>query len=283
MAREDRADFPPGHCPLTVEQLTAGTGNPIVVVDFLQLTSARPLAEVLSARGGGRPIYRIDPVTDLAHDDRYRPLESLADGYAGACMRNGLVRGELTVAGYCSAAALALLLAARLARLATVGAILIQPTWPNTRSICEHFRSFRADLGASVNQLPSHGTDTGLLPDTAADPNLILQQMHAILERDLRAMAMTHGLDLASPGLPELLARYRAWLGFALATREALAHPWPCDIHPQVLAGADGKPHMPWLDPASYRVVRLPVTEEELLTDPAFADSLLALAEPAAG
>lgn len=274
MGKDEHLDAPPDHYTLTIERLTAGAGRPIVVVDFLQLSSARQLAEVLSARSNGHPVYRIDPVTDLARDGRYRPLDSLADGYADACLRAGVVRRELTVAGYCSAAALALLIAARLAGRAKVDSVLVQPTWPDAQSVASDFGSFRADLGAG-NQ-PLSGLDTEVTPDMAARPDVLLEQMHDALHRDLQVMAAARGLDTAGPALADLLARYRAWLGFLLSSRAALQRPWPREMHPRLLLGAAAEPLIPWSDPGSYHVVRLQVPDDELLTDAALADTVLA-------
>ncbi|MGH3376853.1 MAG: hypothetical protein ACRDP6_19160, partial [Actinoallomurus sp.] len=101
--------------PLTVDRLAEGPGTPILVVDFVQFSATRPLSEELGEHSRGHPVYRIDPVTDLTGEEGYRPLDALVDGYAAACAGHGLPGGRLLVVGYCSAAPLALRLAARFA------------------------------------------------------------------------------------------------------------------------------------------------------------------------
>ena len=260
---------------LTVEQLTAGAGDPVVVVDFLQLSASRQLAEVLAARSNGHPIYRIDPVTDLAGDERYRALDRMATGYAEACVGKGLIDRELTVTGYCSAAALSLLLAARLAKVANVTSVLVQPTWPDARSIAADFGSFRADLSVGAHPLSDGKADADISLDMEASPHLIFEKMRDVLRRDLQAVAEARGLHMAGRALADLLARYLAWLGFALSSRDALRRPWPRELRPRLLLGATAAPFVPWLNPESYQVVRLEAPEQELLADDAFADSVL--------
>jgi len=264
-----------GQQALTVEQLTAGAKDPIVVVDFLQLSAAPQLAEVLASRSDGHPVYRIDPVTDLAGDDGYHALDGLAAGYADACVGTGLSDRELMVTGYCSAAALSLLLAARLAKVANVSSVLVQPTWPDARSIAADFGSFRADLSVGDHLRPDGMADADALPDLEASPHLILEQMRGVLRHDLQAMAEARGLHPAGRAVADLLARYLAWLGFGLSSRDALRRPWPGELRPRLLLGATAEPFIPWLDPGSYQVVRLEVPEQELLADAAFADSVL--------
>jgi hypothetical protein len=253
---------------LTLDQLTGGTEDPVLVVDFVQFSSARLLSEELSTHSNGHPVYRIDPVTDLARDQTYRPLDVLAEGYVAECIQQGLARRRLAVVGYCSAAALSLCIAARLAGFSKAGSILVQPTWPDAEMIAADFGSFRADLGAKADSFP----------DPDADPDLALRQMQGVLHDDLRAMAAVHGLDPGSAALAEMLARYRSWLGFLLSSSDALRRPWRHEIRPHVLLGADADPVMPWFGADAYRVIRLPVSDKALLSDAKLADWVLASA-----
>ena len=201
---------------LSVEQLAGGDRAPVLVVDFVQFTSTQPLPDELARHGRGHPVLRIDPVTDLAREPAYRPLDALADGYAEACRRQGLAGGRIAVVGHCSAAPLALALADRLAGAAEVSPVLVRPTWPDAAMVAADFRSFRDELGAAAGPVPA-----------AADPDLALRQMTVVLHDDLRAMARTQGLDPGSAVIADMLARYRAWLGFLLAGSAASRRAWP--------------------------------------------------------
>lgn len=279
MNADERSETPSAQRGLTVERLAAGERDPLVVVDFLQLGSSQPLAEVLGAHNQGHPVYRIDPVTDLAAaGGTYRSLGSLADGYARACADEGLAGLPMAVVGFCSAAALSLLIAGLLAAQAPVSSILVQPTWPDARSIGADFASFRTDLGAGGDRSAEQATGSDAPQDAEASPRAALERMCDVLRRDLRALAKATGLDAAGPGLADLLARYQAWLGFALSSQDAAGRPWPREIRSCLVLGADAEAFIPWLDPGSYRLVRLAAPERGLLRDPSFADSVLACA-----
>lgn len=259
---------------LSLDQLSAGSGDPVVVVDFVQFSTAQPLSEELSRYGSGHPVFRIDPVTDLAREQAYRPFEDLVEGYVERCLQRGLDRGPLAVVGHCSAAALALAMAARLGGRAPVSSVLVRPMWADDAVIAADFRGFRTDLGA----------DPGPVPDLTADPDLGLRQMSVLLRDDLRAMALTHDLDPASAALGDMLARYRAWLGFLLAGRAGRTGPrqWPDGTPPPVLLlDADAEPVLPGFEPGSCPVVRLPAPDGTPRTDAALADQVLACVRPA--
>jgi hypothetical protein len=206
---------PASSLTLSLDQLADGGGDPVLVVDFVQFSTTQQLSDDLGRHGGGHPVYRIDPVTDLAREPGYRPLDALADGYAEVCLARGLAGGRLAVVGHCSAAPLSLCLADRLAGRAEVSSVLVQPTWPDEEMIGTDFGSFRAELGAAAGPVPD-----------LVDPDLALAQMTVVLRDDLRAMALRYGLDPASAALGDMLARYRAWLGFLLAGSAAPHRPW---------------------------------------------------------
>jgi hypothetical protein len=254
--------------PLTVDQLTTGPGDPVLVVDFIEFSAAQRLSEVLSRQATGNPVYRLDPVTDLTRDSAYWPLDKLADGYADLWLAHGPGRPRLAVVGYCSAAALAWCIAARLASLVQLGFVLVRPTWPDAQLISAEFADFRADLGG----------ETTAVPDLEADPELALRQMQRVLRDDLHVMAAGSGLDPASPSLTELLDRYRAWLGFLLSSSEAQRRPWPGALHPHVLVGADTEPLVLHADSVAYEIVRCPVPGHALMDDANLADSVLTCA-----
>lgn len=230
----------------SLDQLADGGGDPVLVVDFVQFSTTQQLSDDLGRHAGGHPVYRIDPVTDLAREPGYRPLDVLADGYAETCLARGLAGGRLAVVGHCSAATLSLALADRLAGRAEVSSVLVQPTWPDQEMVAADFGSFRAELGAAAGPVPD-----------LADPDLALAQMTVVLRDDLRAMALRVGLDPASAALADMLARYRAWLGFLLAGSTARRRSWE-----------------------SHQVVPLPVPDGAGRTDGMLAGRVLTCAWP---
>ncbi len=216
--------MPADHPVLALDRLAAGPGDPLLVVDFVQFSAARQLSEELAEHAGDHPVHRIDPVTDLARDPDYRPFGALVDGYAALCREHGLAGGRLTVVGQCSAAPLAVALAGRLGGPDTVRAVLVQPSWPDAAMVAGDLRTFRTELGA----------EPGPDPEPGADPAPALRRMAALLRDDLQAMARRDQLDPASAVLADLLARYRAWLGFLLASSTA-----PAPAGPPVVVPAD--------------------------------------------
>jgi hypothetical protein len=254
--------------PLKLVQLTSGAGDAVLFVDFAQFSSGRLLSEELSECCGDRAAYRIDPVTDLAGDQAYWPFGALADGYVEACLALGLNGRRVSVVGYCSAAALSLGVAARLAGQAAP--VLVLPTWPDVQMIAADFRCFRTELGARSQSLP----------DMTGAPSTVLRRMEDVLRGDLDAMAAAYSLDQASPNLGEMLARYRAWLGFLISTADALRWHGPPGLRPRVVLGSDSRTDMPGFAADAYEVIRLPVPEEDLLGCDELAASVLARPQP---
>jgi hypothetical protein len=257
---------PPNRTCLIPERLTPGDAEPVIVADFLRFSAGKPLSQLISARGEGHPVYRVDPVTDLARNGAYFSLAALAAGYADAFLQEAVACDRTMVVGYCSAAALALRIAAQLAGSRDVLAILVQPSWPDTTMIRSDFARFRADLGAANESCP----------DLEENPSRSLSQLGHLLHADLRAMATAHGLDESSSALAELLARYRAWLGFLLACRDALREPWSYKLSLNVLADAAGNALVPWFAPGSYQVTQLQPPDAEPVSGPDLARSVLA-------
>jgi hypothetical protein len=216
---------PADHPVLALDRLAAGPGDPLLVVDFVQFSAARQLSEELAEHAGDRPVHRIDPVTDLARDPDYRPFGALVDGYAALCRERGLAGRRLTVVGQCSAAPLAVALAGRLGGPDRVRPVLVEPSWPDAAMVAGDLRTFRTELGA----------EPGPDPEPDPDPARALRRMVALLREDLAAMARRSELDPASAVLADLLARYRAWLGFLLASSTVPAPPEP----PVVVPAAD--------------------------------------------
>jgi hypothetical protein len=279
---------------LALKRLSGGGAEPVIVIDFLRGSSAPRLSTVLAEQAHGRPVFAADPIADLARCEAFVPLTALAAGYADAFRADAPAADQAVVIGYCAAAALALRLAARLAGLDAVGqlsgqkstvgqlsgqkstvgrvrVILTQPTWPDTAMIRTDIAGFRADIGV---------TD-GPPGDLNGDPGVILHRLERVLRAEMRTMAKVNGLDGSAAvvkALADLLGRYRAWLGFLLATRGALERPWHPGVPVDVLTGTSGQATVPWLGPGSYTITRLALPDGEHLAAALLARSALALA-----
>lgn len=267
---------------LTIKRLTPGDAGPVIVIDFLRVSSTPRLSTMLAGEAHDHPVIAVDPVADLARCETFVPLGELAAGYADAVACAAPAAEATVVIGYCAAAALALRIAARLSGSGAVGClsgqksrvrtILAQPTWPDTTMIRADMAGFRADLGV---------TD-GSPGDLAGDPGMILHRFERVLRADIRAMARVNGLDgsaAVTRALADLLDRYRAWLGFLLASRAALEQPWHPGVPVDVVAGTSGPAAVPWLGPGSYAVTRLPLPGEESLAAALLARSALAMVD----
>lgn len=257
---------------LAVKRLTQGDAEPVIVIDFLRVSAAPRLSTMFAGEVCGHPVFAADPVADLARCAAIVPLAELAAGYADAFRATAPAAEAVVVVGYCAAAALALQVADRLAGSGRVRAILAQPTWPDAAMVSVNVAGFRADLGV---------TD-GSPCDLDGDPGVILHRLEGVLRADMRAMARASGLDgsaTVAKALADLLDRYRAWLGFLLASRAALERPWHPGVPVDVLAGTSGPAAVPWLGPGSYAVTRLALPGEERLAAALLARSALALVD----
>ncbi|MFJ8487812.1 hypothetical protein ACIRBZ_05430 [Streptomyces sp. NPDC094038] len=247
----------------TLEQLADGSGTPVLVVDFLQFTAARPLGSVLTAPAG-RPVFRADPVGDLTRIPGCPGLPALADGYAKLCLDSAALGGRPPlVVGYCSAAALALRVAERLGGPsgAPCHTVLVQPSWPTEARAWEDWESFSAQWSDGARPPLAHPVHQG------GEPEAVLEHMMSALEAQTSTAAERRGL-----GTPEgralvrdLLDRYRAWLAFQLAVaHDVRTGPVPTTAA-RLIGGRDDRLGLPWPESRQTGVVRLPVTGEELL------------------
>lgn len=236
------------------------------MADFLRSSGTPRFSKLFSADNDGHPIYAVDPVTDLARSGAYAPLAELAAGYADAFLAANATPGRTVVIGYCSTAALSLRIAGRLAAATDVLTVLARPMWPDADMIHSDFAEFRASLGV---------TD-GPCPDLDGDPYVTLSRLEQVLHADLRAVARAHGLDESDSTVADLLARYRAWLGFLLTSRSALRRPWRGEVPLDVLADTADCTHVPWFERGSYQVTRLPLPDDELMAMANLAKSSLA-------
>ncbi|WP_167343997.1 hypothetical protein [Streptomyces violaceorubidus] len=255
-----------GRFPLTIDQLSAGSAEPVLVVDFIDFSAARQLSQTLGNRTEDNPVYCLDPVSDLARDSAYWPLDALAEGYADLWLKSGPAGPRLTVVGYCSAAALSWTIAARLADQVATRLLLVQPTWPDAQFVSTSFGELRANLSG----------EPSAAPELAADPDQALRQMQRLLRDDLHLMAERAGMDATSPTLDELMDRYRAWLSFVLAGSAARARPMPTRPRPTILVTADAEPCVPDDGLLTYDIVRHSVPPEAPMDETGLADAVLA-------
>jgi hypothetical protein len=228
----------------TISTLIEGPRTPVLVVDFRLFGVDATLAGLLASGPRGHGIYRVDPVTDLAATGRMVGLDEVAERYAEQAERSGLMPG--IVVAYCSAASLAMRIAARLGGVRTV---LVDPTWVDDGEVRTAVSSVRTALG-----LP-HGA---ALADVSSVPSIM-----SALSADLVRKLIADGLDdeereLVLPMLEQQLA---AWFGFLVATRSATI-PDPRQV--QVIASSgSGRGAAPaWTD---VQPIYLPGEPEALL------------------
>lgn len=234
---------------VTPERLSGGAGRPLLVADFQPFSSAPRLSTRLAEHAAGRPVYRLDPLRELARPGGPRPLAEFAADYAAALGADGRA---VTVIGYCAAAALAVRVGALLAAARPVSTLLVCPQWPVAAVVGAQFAAFRADLGAPPGPPPAAA---------AAEPAALLAAMDRILAADLAAVAASRGLAEVPGALDELLAGYRGWLGFLLACAGDAAVPAPpaaTDLNISVLTDPTEDAALPAPWPPARRVLRHP-------------------------
>src|SRR3569833_241548 len=200
----------------------SGDGAAILVADFQSLTAAPRLSKLVSDAAAGHPVHQVDPRGALSGDRLYAAVPELADETAAlfrAAESSGAPGRRVFVVGHCSAAALSLQLADRLAGDREVTAILVQPTWPGTDHGTERLAEFQGKLG--VADLPC--------PDLDGDPWSCIAGMEQLLTEGLAGLAKRLGLSKAPLAFSALLVSYRTWLAFLLACRNAQPVKVPSD------------------------------------------------------
>lgn len=242
------------------DRLSGDSGTPIVSVDFQQFTVGDSVGAILSRASSDHQVFRVDPVADLAAGAEPIPaLPEMARAYTASLLENSL-GPQAIVVGYCSATALSLQLAESLRRAPMhVTSILIQPTLPTDASISADFARFRGELGGTS----ASDSLAGLGAQEAADA------AGKVLAEDLTDFLARQGLDLDVGRIlyQELITRCQCWLGFLVSTQAALAQPWRHGLRSRILLDATGAAHLPWPAGHQYEVIRLTVTEEELLSE----------------
>jgi hypothetical protein len=256
---------------LMVEQLAAGHSEPILVVDFEPFTAAPRIAELLTGRTGGHPVYQVDPLSALSRSQDYLPIRDLAAIYADDFLSSRPADGRIFVVSHCSAAALSMHVTQRLvgSRQATV--LLLEPTWPGTQHIKELFAELQANLGASGRPCP----------ELREDPRDTLERMEEILREEMAEIVARNRLDGSAEVFSDLLVRYKAWLAYVLACRDDTpAVPLAGAALVKVLARTPDAT-VPGLNPDAYAVTQFQVNGQR---DPDEADlAELALGQIMAG
>lgn len=238
---------------LIVRKLTAGQDGPVLVVDFQAFSSAPRLSQLLSTKAEGRSVYQVDPLDFLSQGEPYAPLTEMADAVAGQFLNSEAPDGHVFVVGYCSAAGLAMRVAALLARSREVSALLLRPSWPGDELIRESFATLITNLGAAGRACP----------ELDGDPGGRVAAMEQILRTELEAMATSRGLGGSIEVFLELLLTYRSWLAFLLACRNDSPPRADGVTAVTVLTDAPDGAAVPGLAPDAFRTTPLPVTDDD--------------------
>lgn len=253
-------------------RLSSGNGAAILVADFQPLTTAPRLSKLVADAAAGHSVYQVDPRGAVSGDRRYATLPELADETAAT-----VLSGESAVApeqrvfvvGHCSAAALALQIAGRLAGRREVTAILVQPTWPGTDHVTERFTEFQGKLGMGSRPCP----------DLDGDPSSCVAEMEQIMRDGLAGVAKRLGLSKAPLAFSELLVSYRTWLAFLLACRNDQPVKVPSDaVAISVLTDEPGFT-LPGNGPRRCRITPPPPAERPDAVTPELAKHLVELVD----
>jgi hypothetical protein len=239
---------------LIIRQLSAGGAEPVLVADFQPFSATPRISELLSGWDDGRPVYQIDPLAALSHDQLYISLPDLTAACAEAFLSSQPAGGHIFVVGHCSAAALSLHLARLLESRREVTVILVRPSWPGEDVIRDRFAEFLANMGAANRPCP----------DLDGDPCSSVGRLEQVLRDELVLTAAAQGLDGSTGAFSDLLVRYRAWLAFLLACRNDPPGTWATETSTiRVLTDAPADAAIPGLSPGACHVSRLPVLDHD--------------------
>jgi hypothetical protein len=198
-----------------VEEVTDGIGDRLLTVTFAGTATGRDLDGLFRGRSRGRSVSRIDPLGELSAMTGYVPLARLAEAYRDPVAS----LAPVAIVGHCTAAALTVALADDLARHTKreSAVVLLDPMRPTAAGVVQTFMQRRRALGAEGAAEP------GLEHVCAHAPERALRAMGHQLIGDGREFAVRAGLSdgEAAAFADELVSRYRAWLGFLLASMHA--------------------------------------------------------------
>jgi hypothetical protein len=200
---------------LTVDRLSDGSGDPVLVVDFVKFSGDRTLGDLVSQALPGRPVLRADAVADLSGVAGLVTVPELAAGYVD--LLAGQDQPALLI-GYCSAAPLTMALAASWARLSTVpDIVLVAPVVPARADVLDSLAEIRTSLGQARDGQP---------PDLPADPGQAVTAISDLVRHDVGEVVRTQGFTPAEAAImtEQMAARYLAWLNFQLSASVA-GHP----------------------------------------------------------
>ena len=243
----------------------AGGETVIVVVDFLPFSPTKRLSELLAEHCAGQTVYQIDPVTDLATHRAYATLDELTTAYSSVLLSEETFDRPVIIVSYCGAAPLASRIVAALGNVRDISLSLVRPTIPRTDMVAAEFTRFRTHLGAASAHAPEFGS-----PDHEA----LLQEMVAILDGDLKAMAAANDIDPSSGVLSELLGRYYGWLGFLLVSK-GFTVASVCSVCPSRIILAAEEEFPTELIPAGVAVSRLDVPVDQFANSKLVATEIL--------
>jgi hypothetical protein len=190
---------------------------PILLVDFARTSDSPTLATLMRSRAAERGLYWIDGVQAYSRVGGGPGIEELAEQCVRALGDTG--PAIATVAGYCSAAVLALRIWERLRADGTQPTLsLIDPVFVDDDLIGRSFADLRAAAGGGPAR--SAGSAESGVGDPPASG---LEAMLAVLADDLGRRLKAEGSDADEIQLLSqiLLERYAAWLGFLCSARAA--------------------------------------------------------------
>lgn len=216
----------------TIEQLSSGDGEPILVIDFLSPMSETRLSSKIVGLGTDHTVYRIDPVSDISLLG-YRGVEELTTGYAEPWGRISETRSTLIVA-YCTTAPLGLQMAARLQKDGGAACLLVDPSWPDSNMLTSEYAEMRSKW-----QVDAPGE-----PLPALRGKQLYDHLEEAVRSDLVSYLVKQGLttENANRHGAELIARCMGWLGFLLAMSDLRLDQDPAAAEMSRFAGTPGIP-----------------------------------------
>ena len=231
-----------------LRRLSPGAADPILVADFQAMSMSPRLSEMLGEHLAGRAVFQLDPIAVLSGSRRYLPMPELAAACAQEFRVAGADRGDVLVVGHCSAAPLALRVAAELASTRTVTAVLVNPSWPDDDHVAAKFTEFLGKFGPAPHPVP----------ELSGDPDEVVASLERVFGDKVAALAASRGISGTAGAFTDLIVWYRAWLAFLLAGRnDPPLRPgrWPAVT---VLSDAAPTVAVPGLDRDAYPVREIP-------------------------
>ncbi|SCF06692.1 Thioesterase domain [Micromonospora haikouensis] len=243
-----------------MDQAASGSGGRLLVVDFRR-PDARPTLTAAILPHLALTVCRLDPIADLTASGGAADPAELAAAYVERLV--AMAQRPDVVAGYCNAGTLALQVARLLAESGRVApCVLVDPSWPTPATIRAEFAALRVSLGVA----PADAATQRCEPTVEA--------MTRQLRHDLLTMLDEDGAepDEAEIAAAALLPRYRAWLGFLLASS---AHPPEPAADSHVICGRETAAPAAWL-PDQWRPTVLDLPSADLLQPGSSAPELIA-------